>query len=199
MRRSIHALLAAAVLLAGGTTSAATAAGLPIVALASELRATRTVAFPDAANAKLICSSDTGSIVVNGTHYDAAALARGIAGVTSCRWFVLSGADWVEAPAHLADVGAHVTANFMAPTAGAEPRLYELVGVGATGDFDAAVASITASYGPPQGSDMLGGGGKQEIWELPGIKVVVTQKDPQYGNLVIDYLQPDLEDMVAHP
>ena len=39
----------------------------------------------------------------------------------------------------------------------------------------------------------------QETWQVPGMKIVVSQKDPQYGNLVIDYLQPDLEDMVVHP
>lgn len=198
MRRSTTLCLAGVALLTGATAQAL-AAGTPTVALAMALAAARTAAFPDAANARLICSSDKGSIIVNGAHYDAGALGNGLAGVTSCRWFVPSGADWAEAPAHLADVEAHVTANFMTPAAGAEPRLYELVGVGATGDFDTAVASITASYGQPQTTDVLAGGGMQETWQVPGMKIVVSQKDPQYGNLVIDYLQPDLEDMVVHP
>ena len=132
---------------------------------------------------------------MNGMQFSASALGNGVSGETSCHWFVAGGSAWTEAERRqLADVAVKATLNFVVPSPGKEPLLYEVVGGGAPTDYDTAVGSITAGYGAPQFSGGTGAG-PQTLWQTAKIKIIVTHRDPGGGAMQIDYLDNALEEI----
>ena len=136
-----------------GFVAPALADGLPSMAMGTPLSNAKVSTLVGNSAARLICSDDRETVIMNGMQFSASALGNGVEGEISCHWFVAGGLAWTEADRQqLADVAAQATLNFVVPSPGKEPLLYEVVGGGAPSDYDAAVRSITASYGAPQSS-----------------------------------------------
>ena len=173
----------------------ALADGLSSMAMGTPLSAPKVSRLAGASAARLICSDDGETVTINGMQFSASALGNGVEGEISCHWFVAGGSAWTEVDRQqLADVAVKATLNFVAPSPGKEPLLYEIVGSGAPTDYGAAVRSITASYGAPQSSGATGAG-PQTLWQTAKLKVIVTQRDSGSGAMQIDYLDNALEEI----
>ena len=171
----------------------ALADGLPSMAMGMPLSAAKVSKLAGASAARLICSDDSETVIMNGMQFSASALGNEVEGEISCRWFVAGGPAWTEADRQqLADVAVKATLNFVVPSPGKEPLLYEVVGEGAPTDYGAVVRSITASYGAPQSSGATGVSA-MTLWQTAKLKVVVAQRYLGGGVMQIDYLDNALE------
>ena len=166
--------------------------GLPSMRMGTTLSAAKASTLAGHSEARLICSDDSQTVIMNGMQFSASALGNGVEGEISCHWFVAAGSAWTEADRQqLADVAVKATLNFVVPSPGKEPLLYEVVGRGAPTAYDAAVRSITASYGAPQSSGATGAG-PQTSWRTAKLKVIVASGG---GAMQIDYLDNALEEI----
>ena len=163
------------------------------MAMGTSLAAAKASTFAGNSAARLIRSDDHESVIMNGMTFPGSALGNGVPGEVSCHWFTAGPSTWSEADGQrLTSVVVKLTLNFVAPSPGKEPLLYEIAGARATADYDGAVKSIASTYGAPQSSGETGAG-QQTQWQIDTLKIIVTRHDPSSGAMQIDFLDRALE------
>lgn len=162
-------------------------------ALRTPLNIAKDAKLPGHDDSRLICSDDDLKVTMFNMQFDASTLGSGTAGDIACRWFEPSDGNWVEIKPMLENIPVTQSLEFVAPSPGQEPLLYNVLDEGVPADYEAALGTLTAEYGAPVMADPASAMGVGALWENDGNKMTISKAAGGIDMMTIELFAPELE------